>query len=123
MEGPYQGDGGACTGINMMVPRTPTNTSPNMGEEELHRSFMARFFDVSVKIHNPNPEIAFHSMFMTLKVKSFPDNMCRDPPTNIEDLRTRATNYIQMEEMTEFYNSVCARKVLNPVQPQRTQTS
>ncbi|RDX99819.1 hypothetical protein CR513_17060, partial [Mucuna pruriens] len=29
-----------------------------------------------------------------------------DPPTNMDDLRTRATCYIQMEEIAKFHNSV-----------------
>ncbi|RDX60490.1 hypothetical protein CR513_61368, partial [Mucuna pruriens] len=58
------------------------------------RSFMARFSDIFVKICNPNLKVSLHSMLMALKAGSFPDNLCKDPPTNMDNLRTRTTDYI-----------------------------
>ncbi|RDY03456.1 Pro-Pol polyprotein, partial [Mucuna pruriens] len=45
-------------------------------------------------------------MFMVLKARPFFDNLCRDTPTTMDDLRMRTTGYIQMEEKVEFYDSV-----------------
>ncbi|RDX64959.1 hypothetical protein CR513_56420, partial [Mucuna pruriens] len=52
-------------------PHGPSQ-STTRGEGTL-RSFIARFSNVFVKIHNLNPEVALHSMFMTLKVGLFLD--------------------------------------------------
>ncbi|RDX64893.1 hypothetical protein CR513_56497, partial [Mucuna pruriens] len=89
---------------------TPT-TLVNMqqGENEPLCSFMGPFSNISVKIHNLNPEVALHSMFMALKVDPFFDSLCRDPPTTMDELRMRATSYIQMEEMAKFRDNVRAR--------------
>ncbi|RDX80363.1 hypothetical protein CR513_39093, partial [Mucuna pruriens] len=76
-----------------------------LGDDKPFYSFMAQFLDVFVKIYNFNPEVALHSILMALKPRPFFDSLCRDSPTNMDDLRTRATNYIQMEEMAEYHDS------------------
>ncbi|RDY06440.1 hypothetical protein CR513_09567, partial [Mucuna pruriens] len=50
--------------------------------------------DVSIKIYNLNLEVALNSIFMALKAGPFFDSLCRDPPTNINELRMRAISYI-----------------------------
>ncbi|RDX82528.1 hypothetical protein CR513_36663, partial [Mucuna pruriens] len=76
------------------------------GESESLRSFMACFSHIFVKIRNLNLEVALHSIIMALKLGSLSNNPCKLPPRDMDDLRTRASNYIQMEEMTEFHDSV-----------------
>ncbi|RDX64036.1 hypothetical protein CR513_57454, partial [Mucuna pruriens] len=44
-------------------------------------------------------EIALHSMLMALKLWPFSDSFCKMSPIDMDDLRTRASSYIQMEEM------------------------
>ncbi|RDX89599.1 hypothetical protein CR513_28654, partial [Mucuna pruriens] len=63
-----------------------------------------RFSSISVRICNLNPEVALHSMLMALKQGLFSNNM--------DDLRTSAFGYIQMEEMTKFCNSICSGQAL-----------
>ncbi|RDX75273.1 hypothetical protein CR513_44859, partial [Mucuna pruriens] len=58
-----------------------------------------------MKIRNLNPEVALHSIIMTLKPRSFFDSLCKLPLKDMDDLRIRASNYIQMEEMAEFRDS------------------
>ncbi|RDX58634.1 hypothetical protein CR513_62032, partial [Mucuna pruriens] len=70
---------------------------------------MAQFLDVAA---------ALHSMFMVLKSGQFIDSLCTNSPTTMEELRMRATIYIQMEEMAEFRDSV----LLGTTQHQETQT-
>ncbi|RDX87567.1 hypothetical protein CR513_30944, partial [Mucuna pruriens] len=77
------------------------------GESESLRSFVAQFLNISVKIRNFNPDVALHSIIMALKPGPFYDSLCKLPPKDMDDLRTRASGYIQMEEMVEFRDSVC----------------
>ncbi|RDX78300.1 hypothetical protein CR513_41439, partial [Mucuna pruriens] len=72
------------------------------GEGKSLHSFMAQFLVISVKIHNLNLVVALHFMFMVLKVGPPP------PPETMDDLSTKATRYIQMEEMVEFCDSARA---------------
>nr|KYP57290.1 hypothetical protein KK1_003549 [Cajanus cajan] len=68
---------------------------------------MERFSSISVRIRNLNPEVALHSMLMALKAGPFVDSLCRDPrPRDMDELRARATGYIQMEEHSAFRDQV-----------------
>ncbi|RDX84447.1 hypothetical protein CR513_34500, partial [Mucuna pruriens] len=64
------------------------------GKNEPLRSFMAWFSNVAVKIHDLNPQAALHAMFMALKAGQFSDSLCREPPTTMDELRARVTDYI-----------------------------
>ncbi|RDY03287.1 hypothetical protein CR513_13145, partial [Mucuna pruriens] len=76
------------------------------GESESLYSFVAWFSDISVKIHNLNPEVVLHSIIMALKSRSFSDSLCKILPKDIDNLRTKASDYIQMEEMTMFRDTI-----------------
>ncbi|RDX99440.1 hypothetical protein CR513_17515, partial [Mucuna pruriens] len=54
-----------------------------------------------VKTHNLNLEVAFHFIIVALKLGSFFDSLSKLPPKDIDDLRTRASSYIQMEYMVD----------------------
>ncbi|XP_020204068.1 uncharacterized protein LOC109789509 [Cajanus cajan] len=75
-------------------------------DDESLRHFMEHFANISIKIRNLNPEVALHSMLMALKPGPFVDSLCRHQPASMDELRARATGYIQMEEHAEFRNSV-----------------
>ncbi|XP_020234408.1 uncharacterized protein LOC109814404 [Cajanus cajan] len=79
------------------------------GENEKLRKFMEHFANVSIQIRNLNPEVALHSMFITLKPDPFVDSLCQRPPTDMDKLRARAAGYIQMEEHAEFREQVCGK--------------
>ncbi|RDX95901.1 hypothetical protein CR513_21498, partial [Mucuna pruriens] len=77
-------------------------------ESESLYSFMARFSDISVKIRNFNLKVALHSIIMALKPRSFSDNLCKLSPKDMNDLRIKASDYVQMKEIAKFCGSVCA---------------
>ncbi|RDX77524.1 hypothetical protein CR513_42339, partial [Mucuna pruriens] len=64
------------------------------GDGKPLRFFMARFLDVCMKICNFNPKVALHCLLMALKLGLFSNNLHKDSPRNMDDLRTRVTNYI-----------------------------
>lgn len=41
-------------------------------------------------------------MIMGLKSRPFSDNLCKKPPTTLDELRARIVDFIQMEEMATF---------------------
>ncbi|RDX90336.1 hypothetical protein CR513_27814, partial [Mucuna pruriens] len=88
--------------------RQEKEPTPNLGSSRWG------ILDVPVKIRNFNHEVALHSMFMALKVELFADSLGREPPIRMDNLRTRVTDYIQMEEMVVFRDSVRAGKPLAP---------
>ncbi|RDX75263.1 hypothetical protein CR513_44875, partial [Mucuna pruriens] len=82
------------------------NTPSWTGDIEPFHSFMTRFSSISTRIYNLNPEVTLHSMLMTLKSRSFFDSLCKLPPTEMDDLRTRASSYMQIEVMAEFRDNI-----------------
>ncbi|RDX85118.1 hypothetical protein CR513_33738, partial [Mucuna pruriens] len=71
-------------------------------EDESFHSFMERFATVIVKIRDLNLEVALHSMIMALKSGMFSNNLCKKPPTPMDELRARTSGYIQMKEMVKY---------------------
>jgi len=41
-------------------------------------------------------------MITTLKPRPFADNLCKKPTVNLDELRQRASKFMQMEELREF---------------------
>ncbi|XP_020203897.1 uncharacterized protein LOC109789378 [Cajanus cajan] len=52
--------------------------------------------------------IALHHLTTALKPGPFANNICKKPPTDMDDLRRRADKYMQMEELAEFRNQARA---------------
>ena len=66
---------------------------------------MERFGKISLNISNLNPEVAMHHLITALKHGPFIDSVCKKPVNNLDELRTRATKFMQMEELKEFRNT------------------
>ena len=75
--------------------------------DESLQSFMERYIVVSVKIRDLNPSVTLYSMITTLKLGLFIDSLFRKQPKDLDELRARATGYIQMEEFSDFCNQIC----------------
>ena len=67
---------------------------------------MNRFGQLIVQIKNLNPKVALHSMLLALRPSKFADSLCKKPPSSIDMLQDRAKGYIQMEEISRFWNEV-----------------
>ncbi|XP_020205456.1 uncharacterized protein LOC109790643 [Cajanus cajan] len=85
-------------------------------DDESLRAFMERFSNISVRIRNLNPEVVLHAMLMALKPGSFVDSLCHDAPRDMDELRARATGYIQMEEHSAFRDQVRGKGPAKPEQ-------
>jgi len=46
-----------------------------------------------------------HHLITALRPSSFVDSLCKKPVANLDELRTRATKFMQMEELKEFRNT------------------
>ena len=57
---------------------------------------------MSVKIKDLNDEIARHHFSYGLQPGVFVDKIRRKKPMTMEEMRERATKFIQMEDMQEF---------------------
>ncbi|RDY07109.1 hypothetical protein CR513_08814, partial [Mucuna pruriens] len=82
-------------------------------DESLH-TFTKRFPTVAIKIRNLSLEVALYSMITTLKPVLFSNSLCKKSPTSMDNLRTRASKNIQMEEMAEFRDHVRAEHAIKP---------
>jgi len=63
---------------------------------------MECFGKMSLNISNLNPEVAMHHLVTALKPGPFVDSLCKKPVSNLDELRTKATKFMQMEELKEF---------------------
>ncbi|XP_020224143.1 uncharacterized protein LOC109806174 [Cajanus cajan] len=71
-------------------------------KKEPLRTFMERFEKMTLSIHNLDPAVAMHHLTTALRPGPFVNNLCKKPPRDLDDLRQRATKYMQMEELAEF---------------------
>nr|KYP48680.1 hypothetical protein KK1_029662 [Cajanus cajan] len=93
-----------------------TLASLKQNNDEPLRAFMERFAATSIKIRNLNPEVALHAMLMALKPGPFVDNLCRESPRDMDELRARVACYIQMEEHSAFRDQVHGKGPAKPEQ-------
>ena len=74
-------------------------------KRESLREFMEQFGKISLNILNLNPEVAMQHLITGLKPCPFVDSLCKKFVSNLDELRTRATKFMQMEELKEFRNT------------------
>ncbi|XP_027343033.1 uncharacterized protein LOC113855601 [Abrus precatorius] len=70
------------------------------------RAFMECFGRVTLSIHNLEPAVAMHHLTTALKPGPFVNSMCKKPPIDLDELRSQAAKYMQMEELSEYRNQV-----------------
>jgi len=87
-------------------------------KDETLCNFMERFGKLSLNISNLNPEVAMHHLITALRLGPFVDNLCKKPVANLDELRMRATKFMQMEELKEFRNTT-RRETLDRKQPEK----
>jgi len=69
--------------------------------ESLKR-FMARFGQVTLAICGLLPEVAMAYLITTLRPGPFAESLAMQPPANMDDLRRRATQFMQVEELRQY---------------------
>ncbi|XP_027342848.1 uncharacterized protein LOC113855410 [Abrus precatorius] len=70
------------------------------------RAFMERFGKATFLIHNLEPVVAIHHLTIALKPGPFVNSICKKPPVDLDELRSRVAKYMQMEELSEYRNQV-----------------
>ncbi|XP_020233070.1 uncharacterized protein LOC109813319 [Cajanus cajan] len=71
-------------------------------KKEPLRTFMERFGKMTLSIWDLDPAVAMHQLTTVLRSGPFVNGLCKKPPRDLDDLRQRATKYMQMEELPEF---------------------
>jgi len=85
--------------------RTSSMSLLNVRQErgESLRAFMDRFSKVCMGIHNLNPDIAMHHLASVMLPGSFTESLIKRPPYSMDELRTRATKFMQIEEHVDYH--------------------
>jgi len=63
------------------------------------KAFIARFGQVTLSIRGLLPEMAMAYLITALRLEPFADSLAMQPPTRMDDLRQRATQFMQVEEL------------------------
>jgi len=63
---------------------------------------MGRFSKMALDIRNLSPEVVMYHMVTTLKSGPFSDSLCMQSAATLDELRQRATKYMQLEELKEL---------------------
>jgi len=85
--------------------RTSSMSLLNVKQEtgESLRAFMDRFSKVCMDIRNLNPDIAMHHLVSAMLPRRFTESLIKRPPYNMDELRTRATKFMQIEEHVDYH--------------------
>ncbi|XP_020236703.1 uncharacterized protein LOC109816214 [Cajanus cajan] len=73
-------------------------------KKELLRTFTERFGRMTLSTRDLDPAVAMHHLTTALRPGPFVNSLCKKPPQDLDDLRQRATKYMQMKELAEFKN-------------------
>jgi len=73
------------------------------GRGESLRAFMDRFSKVCMGIQNLNPDIVMHHLVSAILPGRFTESLIKRPPYNMDELRTKATKFMQIEEHVDYH--------------------
>ncbi|XP_020217688.1 uncharacterized protein LOC109801105 [Cajanus cajan] len=73
-------------------------------KKEPLRTFMEQFGKMTLSIRDLDPAVAMHHLTRALRPGPFVNSLCKKPPRDLDDLRQRATKYMQIEELAKFRN-------------------
>nr|KYP31228.1 hypothetical protein KK1_048645 [Cajanus cajan] len=79
-------------------------------KKESLRSFMDRFNKIAMEIGDLNPAVALDQLSTALRPGPFVNSLCKKPPGDMNDLRRRVENYMQIEELAETRNQARAEE-------------
>ena len=90
--------------------RTSSMSLLNVKQEkgESLGDFMDRFNKVCIGIRNLNPEIAMHHLVSVILPSRFTESLIKRPPYDMDELRTRATKFMQIEKHVDYHRKIQA---------------
>jgi len=74
---------------------------------------MEMFEKLASQIQNLNHDVALHHLVTTMPPRPFVNNLCKKPTLNLDELRYRATKFMQLEELREFHNQAWSKNNLD----------
>ena len=78
------------------------------------KAFMARFGQVALSIRRLLPEVVMTYLITALRPGPFAHSLAIQPPTNMDDLRWRATQFMQVKDLHQFTRAVESKEMERP---------
>jgi len=85
------------------------------GEGQIPLGVHGRFGKLALQIWDLNPKVTLHHMVTALRLGSFADSLCKKPVADLDELRRRATIFMQLQELQEFQNQVMTESQIEKV--------
>jgi len=85
------------------------------------RTFLDRFNKACMNIRGLKQEVALHHLVSAIRPSRFTESLIKKPPQDMEDLRPRATKFMQIEEHIDYHQwfQVARSRVLKDQTPSK----